>query len=126
MTNASVKKVLQVPLPDIAVQQSTDAGRKYWLQHIQCWTLFLERNKQYGNSIEETGVLGAVVELVAKNARLRELVLKNQSWGFGMDTPLGGELEQRVKDTLQDLVNYGVIALMMLEDENYRGVENEA
>lgn len=124
MSNA--KKVLQVPLPDIAVQQSTDAGRKYWLQHIQCWTLFLERNKQYGNSIEETGVLGAVVELVAKNARLRELVLRNGSWGLGMDTPTGTELEQRVKDTLQDLVNYGVIALMMLEDENYRGVENEA
>lgn len=124
MSNA--KKVLQVPLPDIAVQQSTDAGRKYWLQHIQCWSLFLERNKQYGNSIEETGVLGAVVELVAKNARLRELVLRNGSWGLGMDTPTGTELEQRVKDTLQDLVNYGVIALMMLEDENYRGVENEA
>lgn len=118
MSNDRIEQVVSLPIPDIIVQQSTDAGRKHWAQYIQCWTLFLEKNAQYGNSIEETGVLGAVVELVAKNARLRQLVLR--------DDFHGRKQADAVRDTFRDLVNYGLIGLMMLEDDNFDGREQES
>jgi hypothetical protein len=112
------------------VSQANDAAsRAYRREAFRCYSIFMTKNKQYGNSIQETGVLGAVVELVAKNARLRKLVLQNTEWGHWN----GAEYERQeqddiaaVRDTLRDLVNYGVISLMMLEQGNWKGVEHDA
>jgi hypothetical protein len=104
------------------VSQANDAAvEAYKREAFRCYSLFCTKNRQYGNSIEETGVLGAVVELVAKNARLRELVLKSNTWGTAM---IPSEIEA-VRDTLRDLVNYGVIGLIQLEQGNWKGVERE-
>ncbi len=71
------------------------------------------KNKQYGNSIEWTGVLGAVVEIVAKTARLLTLVLRNPEHGR--------QDAGAVRDSLLDLHNYAVIGLLMLEQRNWEG-----
>ena len=86
---------------------------------MEAYTLFIRKNQQYGNSIEETGTLGAVVEVVAKTARLRELVVRSSTFGIDM-TP--EELES-VGDNLLDLLNYAAIGLVMLNKANYRGKE---
>ena len=79
----------------------------------ESYTLYIRKNQQYGNSIEETGVIGAVVEIVAKTARLRELVLHHH--GAGSQAP------DVTRDNLQDLLNYAAIGLLMLDKSNYRG-----
>jgi hypothetical protein len=58
-------------------------------------------------------VLGAVVECVAKMARLRNLVLKSPNHGR--------DDKKAVYDSLLDLHNYAIIGLMMLEEENWDG-----
>ena len=47
----------------------------------ECQAVLTEKNEQYGNAIEWTGVLGAVVECVGMVARLVQLVLRNPSRG---------------------------------------------
>lgn len=79
----------------------------------ECRAILIERNKQYGNSIEWTGVLGAVVEIVAKTARLVQLVLR--------DSEHGRQNRIAVKDSFRDLHNYTVIGLEMLNKENWDG-----
>lgn len=79
----------------------------------ESYTLYIRKNQQYGNSIEETGVIGAVVEIVAKTARLRELVIHHS--GAGAQAP------DVTRDNLQDLLNYAAIGLLMLDKGNWRG-----
>lgn len=76
------------------------------------------KNQQYGNSIEWTGVLGAVVEIVAKTARLLTLVLRSPEHGR--------QDASAVRDSLLDLHNYAVIGLLMLEQNNWEGRLPEA
>lgn len=76
-------------------------------------SILAEKNKLYGDSIQETGLLGAVVECIAKVARLRMMVLKHP--GHGRD------FYNEIEDTLLDLHNYSVIALEMLAKGNWEG-----
>lgn len=78
--------------------------------------LFAQKNEQYGNTIVETGVLGASVELVGAVARLKKMVLKS---GDG-----GKSNREALIDIFMDIHNYANIALMMLEEDNFTGVEN--
>lgn len=82
----------------------------------QCEELFAEKNELYGNSIVETGVLGAVVELVGITARLKKIVLRSADAGEGE--------ADKLQDILMDAHNYSGIALMMLNDGNFRGYGN--
>lgn len=75
--------------------------------------LFAEKNKQYGDSITTTGVLGAGVELVGLAARVKKLVVKAGD---------GGEANRDVLiDILKDIHNYANIALLMLAENNWTG-----
>jgi len=74
--------------------------------------LFLQKNKQYGDAIAETGVLGAVVSIVGLNARLKKIVLASSDAGKSQ--------EEALKDILKDTLNYAAIAGMMIMDDNWR------
>jgi hypothetical protein len=76
--------------------------------------LFREKNRQYGNAIVTTGVLGASIELIGAVARLRELVLKDQKHGATNIALL--------VDVFMDIHNYSNIAMIMLRDNNWDGV----
>lgn len=80
-----------------------------------CQELFAEKNEQYGNTIVKTGVLGACVELIGAVARLPKMVLKDAMHGRGQ--------AEKLRDVLMDIHNYASIAIMMLDDNNYEGVE---
>ena len=79
--------------------------------------VFGNKRREYGNSIEWTGLLGAVVEIVAKTARLVQLVLR--SGDHGRSNP------KAVYDSLLDLHNYAAIGLMHYETQNWEGKELE-
>lgn len=79
--------------------------------------MFMFKNKQYGNSIRWTGVLGCVVECVAKTARLIQLVMR--------DPKHGRDNSAEVLDTLRDLHNYAVIGIMLLHEHNWEGKDPE-
>lgn len=79
----------------------------------ECQAILVERNKQYGNAIEWTGVLGAAVECVGMTARLVQLVLRNSK--HGSQDPVA------VHNAFLDLHNYSVIGLDMLSKENWEG-----
>ena len=75
--------------------------------------LFKYKNRQYGNSIEATGVLGAVVEIIGAVARLPAMVIRNPTFGQNRGTKL--------VDVLRDIHNYATIALVMIEKDNWSG-----
>ena len=77
--------------------------------------LFAQKNQQYGNSIEKTGVLGACVELIGAVARLPTMVIRNKTHGRSC--------ENKLADVLMDIHNYANIALMMLHSGNWEGKE---
>jgi len=89
-----------------------DAEDKFALICEECGALFSVRNRQYGNAIEETGVLGATVEIVGIAARLKQILIRGDS------EPVSAE---KLRDILMDLHNYATIAIMMLDDKNMRG-----
>lgn len=79
----------------------------------ECRVTLVERNEQYGNAVEWTGVLGAAVECVGMTARLVQLVIRNSK--HGRQDP------KAVHNALLDIHNYSVIGLKMLSDENWEG-----
>ena len=89
-----------------------NAEEKFALICEECGALFSVKNRQYGNAIEETGVLGAAVEIVGIAARLKQIVIRGDGEEVQMDT---------LRDILMDLHNYATIAIMMLDDKNMRG-----
>lgn len=75
--------------------------------------VFRAKNAAYGNAIERTGVLGAVVEIIGAAARLPQLVLKSYTHGRNS--------REALENVLVDIHNYAGIALMMLEKDNWEG-----
>jgi hypothetical protein len=73
--------------------------------------LFAVKNAQYGNAIEQTGVLGAIVALTGDVARLRVLALQNTGeWDEG-----------NIRDKLLDVLVQAAIGVMMVDSKNWRG-----
>lgn len=79
------------------------------------FALFCTKNREYGNSIEATGVVGAVVALTGDIARLRNLVLYAPE--------LGKISSENVRDKLMDVMVQAMIGIMMLENHNWEGRE---
>lgn len=75
--------------------------------------VFEVKNRQYGNAIETTGVLGASIELIGVSARLRPMVVQAPDHGRSQ--------EEALRDILQDIHNYATIALMLMEQDNWEG-----
>lgn len=78
--------------------------------------LFLYKNKQYQDGISANGVLGASVEIRGSAARLGAMVVRAFDHG---------RLERHdlKSNIFPDIINYAIIALMMIEDENWEGRE---
>jgi hypothetical protein len=79
----------------------------------QAKQLFLRKNKEYGNAIEYTGVLGAVVAMSGDISRLRNMTMRSND---GMET-----IELNVRDKLVDILVQAAIGIMMLDRKNFRG-----
>lgn len=75
--------------------------------------LFERKNKEYGNAIDDTGVLGAVVALAGDVGRLRVLVLQDRSHGRAA--------APNVRDKLVDILIQAAIGIYELDKGNWEG-----
>ena len=100
-----------------------DKGLRYTKIVNEMYEIYKAKNVDYGDSVHDTflkyGLLSFLVRMEDKISRLRSLTLK-------------GKKEQRVKnesilDTLQDLANYAILAIIELEEQadtkNSEGIE---
>lgn len=100
-----------------------DKGLRYTKIVNEMYKIYKAKNADYGDSVHDTflkyGLLSFLVRMEDKISRLRSLTLK-------------GKKEQRVKnesilDTLQDLANYAILAIIELEEQadtkNSEGIE---
>lgn len=100
-----------------------DKGLRYIKIVNEMYEIYKAKNADYGDSVHDTflkyGLLSFLVRMEDKISRLRSLTLK-------------GKKEQRVKnesilDTLQDLANYAILAIIELEEQadtkNSEGIE---
>ena len=67
--------------------------------------MFQKKNEDYGNSFVDFGLIGIIVRLNDKINRLLTLLSKTSP-----KTPQVSD--ERIEDTINDLYNYGIIALM--------------
>jgi hypothetical protein len=80
-----------------------------------CQEIVAVKNKEYGSSFRDVGVLGSVLDINRKNARLRRLVVRNPTHGR--------DKQEQILDTLQDLHNHVAFAIMMLKENNWEGID---
>ena len=81
---------------------------------IECQTLFANKNFQYGNAIEDTGVIGAITTLIGDVARFRRLLFAKIAGNEAI-------LWSKIREVLVDCHNYSTIAIMMIDKKNYYG-----
>lgn len=79
--------------------------------------IFAIKNHEYGDAIRYGGLRGAVYEIIGGTARLHHLVNKVDPSSFPPPDAWG----EMVGDTLVDLLNYSVIASLMLGEKNING-----
>lgn len=91
------------------------AVKKFIHACMECQTVFVQKNFQYGNSIADTGAIGAIVTLIGDTARVRKLVLDKQRIDIN-------EVDwEKVREVLLDIHNYATIGMMMIDDNNLTG-----
>ena len=81
----------------------------------QAFQMFLEKNEQYDNAIEYTGVLGAVVAMTGDIARLRVMTLQRS------EEPDLPEM-LNIRDKLLDILVQAAIGILMLDKDNLKGI----
>lgn len=91
----------------------TDLG-KYALQAETCEAIFADRNALYGGSFRVTGLLGAVLQLTGEIDKLRNMTLRSESSVADL---------YKIQDSLRDIINYGHIGLINLEEGNWDGID---
>lgn len=82
--------------------------------------LYLIKNKNYGNSFSEQfkeyGLTSVCIRLEDKLRRLKSLNKQLQDYQSGISDI--NTQDESIKDTLIDLANYSVLAILELENEN--------
>lgn len=88
-----------------------DAEREAYLDAVvrQLKEVRIAKNGDYGAAYERHGVKGLLVRLWDKYARLENLVL----------VPQQQRVKESLRDTALDLVNYGLLLLWVLAEEEY-------
>jgi hypothetical protein len=73
----------------------------------EAFSLFLKKNKDYGDAFAKYGVVGVIVRLEDKIQRCISITRNNVHLVS----------EETLRDTLLDLHNYSAMALMLLDEE---------
>jgi hypothetical protein len=77
--------------------------------------IMIEKNSQRGNASRQIGLLGLFLEVRTMYLRLRHLV-----WDTDPDNRKENWMSD-VKNALQDLRNYTILAEIALQDGNFKG-----
>jgi hypothetical protein len=99
---------LNIDSPEISTLRSSRVSQMQLVQN-EGLELFKKKNQDYGDAFAKYGVLGVLVRMGDKIARLQSISTKSVSLVNS----------ESLRDTLIDLHNYSAMAIMLLdEDEN--------
>lgn len=85
---------------------------EYVAEAEMCQVIFEERNAIYKDTFRILGLWGVITTLVGDAYRLRNMVRKPDH---------GRSHVSQIEDKLMDVVNQGLIGLMMLHSDNFEG-----
>jgi len=86
---------------------SEDSLQRFKGLQAQCLELFAAKNKDYGDSFREMGLVGLMVRMQDKLARVLNI----------SKTQITLVEAEKLRDTLIDLANYSLLAIMLLDEE---------
>ena len=109
--NLKVWDVSHGNAPQVRVGNPNPYEPEYFSAVLYAWKLFKEKNEQYGDAFQRTGVLGAGVTLTGDVARLEQMILRGDIEGNSA----------AIRDKAIDAINYCVMIVMLLDGNNYRG-----
>lgn len=89
---------------------------KYENELMSCREIFVDRNRLYRGSFRRHGVYGAMMQLGGEIDKLQTLV---ESLVLSLDPR--EETRTKITDSLRDIVNYGLIGLIVAREDNYSG-----
>lgn len=87
-----------------------DDSKKFSNLQKKCFEIFKQKNKDYGEAYKEYGAVGVLVRMNDKIKRFQNI----------SKTGITLIKDEKIKDTLLDLSNYALMAVMLL-DENENG-----
>ena len=85
---------------------SIETADLFLKQQVELYKIFLQKNKAYGEAYRQFGAVGVIMRMGDKISRLTNITHSSVSIDMGGET---------LRDTLKDLTNYGVLALMELD-----------
>ena len=106
--NSNYNLNLNIDSPEISTLKSSRVSQMQLIQS-EGLELFKKKNQDYGDAFAKYGVVGVLVRMGDKIARLQSISTKSVSLVNS----------ESLRDTLIDLHNYSAMAIMLLdEDEN--------
>ena len=111
--NSNYNLNLNIDSPEISTLKSSRVSQMQLIQS-EGLELFKKKNQDYGDAFAKYGVLGVLVRIGDKIARLQSISTKSVSLVNS----------ESLRDTLIDLHNYSAMAIMLL-DEDESEDENE-
>ena len=107
-SNSNYNLNLNIDSPEISTLKSSRVSQMQLVQS-EGLELFKKKNQDYGDAFAKYGVVGVLVRMGDKIARLQSISTKSVSLVNS----------ESLRDTLIDLHNYSAMAIMLLdEDEN--------
>ena len=91
--------------------------------------IMMRKNEERGNAAQDVGLLGLFLEIRTMYLRLRNLVwdteLEKIENPFVFDADKRAKWKKDVRNALQDLRNYTVLAEIAMLDDNFIGVDKD-
>ena len=105
---------LNINSPEISALKSSRVSQMQLIQS-EGLELFKKKNQDYGDAFAKYGVLGVLVRMGDKIARLQSISTKSVSLVNS----------ESLRDTLIDLHNYSAMAIMLLDEDESEGENKE-
>ncbi len=84
----------------------TEDHQQFLKPQTELYKLYLQKNKCYGDSYKDYGAIGIIIRMNDKINRMKTITNHNVNIDCG---------DEGLKDTLRDLSNYAVLALMEIQ-----------
>ena len=81
--------------------------------HNETLEIFKKKNADYGDAFATYGAIGVIVRIGDKIMRIKSLSSNKTK----IDQVAGAVMDESIKDTLYDLINYAAMALMLMNEK---------
>ena len=113
-SNSNYNLNLNIDSPEISTLKSSRVSQMQLIQS-EGLELFKKKNQDYGDAFAKYGVLGVLVRIGDKIARLQSISTKSVSLVNS----------ESLRDTLIDLHNYSAMAIMLLDEDEDEDEDEE-